>query len=180
MTVEANVAASDGVPAATPPAPAQGAGATPNPTPGAGRTAAWLAKQVELGVAEADLSMPQYRILGLLDAGPAMPSALADRLAVRPPSITAVVDGLVARGLVDRHPAADDRRRVAHTLTAEGRRALAAADQAVEARLRRLASALDDPVAERSALEGLTLWQRAMRASLASRSGTAGSHPRGG
>jgi long-chain acyl-CoA synthetase len=146
---------------------------------GAGRTAAWLAKQVELGVAEADLSVPQYRILGMLDAGPAMPSALADRLAVRPPSVTSVVDGLVARGLVHRHPAEDDRRRVAHTLTSEGRRALAAADQAVDDRLRRLASALDDRSSQRSALECLALWQRAMLASLAARS-AAGAGPRPG
>jgi long-chain acyl-CoA synthetase len=139
---------------------------------GAGRTAAWLAKQVELGVAEADLSVPQYRILGMLDAGPAMPSALADRLAVRPPSVTSVVDGLVTRGLVDRHPAADDRRRVAHTLTDDGRLALAAADRAVDTRLRQLASALDDPADERAALDGLGLWQRAMLASLATRAAT--------
>ena len=145
---------------------------SPGPAPGAGRTAAWLAKQVELGVAEADLSMPQYRILALLDAGPSLPSALADRLAVRPPSITSVVDGLVARGLVDRHTEEHDRRRVAHTLTLDGRRALAVADHAVDDRLRRLASALDDPVAERSALECLDLWQQAMRASLAARSRT--------
>lgn len=131
-----------------------------------GRTAAWLAKQVELGVAAADLSVPQYRILGLLDTGPAMPSALADRLAVRPPSVTAVVDGLVARGLVDRHPAEGDRRRVSHRLTAEGRRVLAAADDAVEARLRRLAGALQDPADEAAAVECLALWQRAMLASL--------------
>jgi long-chain acyl-CoA synthetase len=169
VTVEANAA-----PPEDAPLPAR------DPVPAAGRTAAWLAKQVELGVAEADLSMPQYRILGLLDAGPAMPSALADRLAVRPPSVTSVVDGLVARGLVDRHPAADDRRQVAHTLTTEGRRALTAADQAVDTRLRRLAAALDDPVAERSALEGLALWQRAMRATLAARSGAAGARPGGG
>jgi hypothetical protein len=32
-----------------------------------GRTAAWLSKQVEIGLAGVDLSLPQYRILGLLD-----------------------------------------------------------------------------------------------------------------
>ena len=67
-----------------------------------GRTAAWLAKQVELSLAEVDLSLSQYRILGLLDEGSAVSSALAERLAVRPPSVTAVIDGLVTRGLVAR------------------------------------------------------------------------------
>jgi len=166
VIIETNAGAPES--AATGSAPATGPGST------AGRTAAWLAKQVELGVAEADLSVPQYRLLSMLDAGPAMPSALADRLAVRPPSVTSVVDGLVARGLVDRHPAEDDRRRVAHTLTGDGRRTLAAADRAVDARLRRLASALDDPGDEQAALDGLGLWQRAMLASLATRAAARG------
>src|ERR1035437_9408039 len=60
-----------------------------------GRTAAWLAKQVEIGLGSVDLSLPQYRVLGLLDESPAFSSALAERLAVRPPSVTAIVDPLV-------------------------------------------------------------------------------------
>jgi long-chain acyl-CoA synthetase len=69
-----------------------------------GRTAAWLAKQVEIGLSSAELSLPQYRVLGLLDESSAVSSDLAERLAVRPPSVTAIVDGLVARGLVERRP----------------------------------------------------------------------------
>ena len=84
------------------------------PAPAAiGRTAAWLAKQVELALVSADLSLPQYRILGLLTEGSAVSSSLAERLAVRPPSITAVVDGLVSRSLVERRHAEDDRRQPA-------------------------------------------------------------------
>jgi ATP-binding cassette subfamily B protein len=79
-----------------------------------GRTAAWLAKQVEIGLGTVELSLPQYRVLGLLDEHSAVSSDLAARLAVRPPTVTAMVDGLVARGLVERHPVAGDRRRVAH------------------------------------------------------------------
>ena len=93
-----------------------------------GRTAAWLAKQVELGLGAVDLSLPQYRMLGLLDEHSAVSSDLAERLAVRPPTVTAVVDGLVARGLVGRHPVAGDRRRVDHRLTPEGLAVLGAAD----------------------------------------------------
>jgi len=49
-----------------------------------GRTAAWLGKQVEIGLGTADLSLPQYRVLGLLDERSAVSSDLAERLAVRP------------------------------------------------------------------------------------------------
>ncbi len=128
-----------------------------------GRTAAWLAKQVELAAAAKDLSLPQYRILALLDSGPAVSSALADRLAVRPPSVTALVDGLVARGFIDRCAVQDDRRRVSHVLTARGRRVLAATDAAVEARLAAIAESLADAALAKRAIDDLDLWQEAMR-----------------
>jgi len=127
-----------------------------------GRTAAWLAKQVELGLADVDLSLPQYRVLGLLDERSAFSSDLAERLAVRPPTVTAVVDGLVARGLVGRHPVAGDRRRVDHQLTDEGLALLGAADAAVEARLELVTDAMADPVATEEAFGGLVCWRRAL------------------
>jgi DNA-binding MarR family transcriptional regulator len=127
-----------------------------------GRTAAWLAKQVEISLAEVDLSLSQYRMLGLLDEGSAVSSALAKRLAVRPPSVTAVIDGLVTRGLVARGHAEDDRRRVSHELTDLGKRLLAQADTAVNGRLELLASRLPGARARERAIEDLTLWQQAM------------------
>jgi DNA-binding MarR family transcriptional regulator len=126
-----------------------------------GRTAAWLAKQVELGLGTVDLTLSQYRILGLLDESSAASSHLAERLAVRPPTITAVVDGLVTKGLVERHPVAGDRRRVDHVLTAEGHHLLDAADAAIEERLHGIAGAMGDPVAAEEALRGLASWRRA-------------------
>ena len=45
---------------------------TPTRLHNPGRTAAWLAKQVELGLTTVDLSLSQYRILGLLAEGSAM------------------------------------------------------------------------------------------------------------
>ncbi len=129
-----------------------------------GRTAAWLAKQVDVGLAEVELSVAQYRMLGLLDERAAVSSDLAERLAVRPPTITAVVDGLVARGLVERRAVEGDRRRVAHVLTDEGYRVLVAADAAVDGRLRRITGSLDDPVAAEAAFAGLAVWRRALRA----------------
>ena len=129
-----------------------------------GRTAAWLAKQVELSLADVDLSLSQYRMLGLLDEGSAVSSALAERLAVRPPSVTAVIDGLVTRGLVARRHAEDDRRRVSHQLTELGQRLLADADAAVDARLEMLANRLPSAKARDRAIEDLALWGKAMTA----------------
>jgi long-chain acyl-CoA synthetase len=127
-----------------------------------GRTAAWLAKQVEIGLGTVDLSLPQYRILGMLDESSAVSSDLAERLAVRPPTITAVVDGLVARGLVERRTVATDRRRVDHVLTRDGRRVLDAADRAVHDRLREIAATAGDPEATRRAFDGLVVWREAL------------------
>jgi len=138
-----------------------------------GRTAAWLGKQVELGLGSVDLSVPQYRILGLLDEHSAVSSYLAERLAVRPPTITAVVDGLVVRGLVERRAVSADRRRVDHVLTDEGHRVLDAADAAVTARLTDIASCVDRPGAVAEAFDGLTAWRRAFQAYRASRTNTA-------
>lgn len=137
-----------------------------------GRTAAWLAKQVELGLADVDLSLPQYRVLGLLDERSAVSSDLAERLAVRPPTVTAVVDGLVSRGLVGRHPVAGDRRRVDHRLTVAGLAVLGAADAAVEARLRLVTDAMADPAATEDAFAGLACWRQALVAYSRARWGT--------
>ncbi len=129
-----------------------------------GRAAAWLAKQVEIGLASADLSAPQYRVLGLLDERSAVSSDLAERLAVRPPSVTAIIDGLVARGLVERRHVVSDRRRVDHVLTASGRQALDAADAAVAGRLGEIAGCLGDPAESDRAFAGLVAWRNAFGA----------------
>ena len=127
----------------------------------AARAAARLAKQVEVALAGAGLSLPQYRALAFLAEGAAAASALAGNLAVSRPSVTAVVDGLVTRGLVERRPDAGDRRRVHHELTTSGRRALESADRLVSERLVRLAAHLPDRVAER-AVSGLAAWNDAL------------------
>jgi len=126
-----------------------------------GRVAAWLSKRVEVALTTVDLTLPQYRVLGILAEGSAAASGLADRLAVRRPSITALIDGLVARGLVDRRQEDTDRRRVALRLTDEGVRTLAAADRAVDDYLIAIAGHLPDNE-EAMALRSLELWARAM------------------
>ena len=126
-----------------------------------GRVAAWLSKRVEVALAQVELTLPQYRVLGILAEGSAAASGLADRLAVRRPSITALIDGLVARGLVDRRQEDADRRRVELRLTPEGVSTLARADVAVDDYLIAIAGHLPDKE-EAVALRSLELWARAM------------------
>lgn len=131
------------------------------PAGGDGRVVARLARQVEIALGAVDLSLPQYRILGILGDGSSGASALAERLTVSRPTVTAAVDGLVVRGLVVRSPDPRDRRRIHHTLTDEGERALTQADRAVAARLAEITGYLADE--ERSvAVNGLRLWRAAL------------------
>lgn len=132
------------------------------PLLGPGRVAAWIARQVEVGLSESDLSLPQYRLLGLLAEGMTLPSSMADRLDVRRPSVTAVVDVLVSKGFVVRTHGKDDRRQVTHAITEEGREVLAAADKAVEARLGSIAAHLEADGEADAAMRALSLWGRAL------------------
>jgi long-chain acyl-CoA synthetase len=136
------------------------------PTPGpdlldAARAAARLSKQLELALNEVDLTLPQYRALVFIARGTRAPSVLAGQLAVSRPTITALIDGLVARGYVERHPDPDDGRRVQHRLTTDGEGALTGADAAVA---ERLGSVLDRlaPRDQERAVHGLVLWSRAI------------------
>ena len=106
----------------------------------------------------------------MLDGSSALSSDLAERLAVRPPTVTSVVDGLVARGLVERRTVKGDRRRVDHVLTDHGRQVLDAADDAVNTQLLEIAGHLGDDADADRAFEGLTLWRRALLASRLARS----------
>ncbi len=144
-----------------------------------GRVAAWLSKRVEVALAGLDLTLPQYRVLGILGEGSAAASGLADRLAVRRPSITALIDGLVARGLVDRRQEDADRRRVALRLTDDGIRILAEADRAVDDYLVSIAGHLNDKD-EAMALRSLELWARAMTESRQGPREAAEQPPKGG
>jgi long-chain acyl-CoA synthetase len=126
-----------------------------------GRVTAWLSKRVEVALAKMDLTLPQYRVLGILAEGSAAASGLADRLAVRPPSITAIIDGLVARGLVDRTHEDTDRRRIALRLTEEGARTVADADRVVDEYLSSIAACLPAKD-EAMVLRSLELWGEAL------------------
>jgi len=133
-----------------------------------------------LALAEVDLTLPQYRILIHLDEGKVVASALADGLSVSRPSITAVVDGLVSRGLVERQHDPDDRRRIGHDLTPEGRALLARADEAVDGRLHEIASLLRARKRlETDAFKGLESWQAALDALRMAKKSAGQSHGHG-
>lgn len=127
----------------------------------AARAATRLAKHVEKALSPIDLTVSQYRVLAILAEESAAAGRLADRLAVRPPTVTTVIDGLVARRLVDRQADPDDRRRQVLALTPLGREALALGDGAIATRLRQLARRLDTREASR-AMAGLVDWHEAM------------------
>lgn len=112
------------------------------------RVLARLSRIVEHALAEDDdLTLSQYRLLAFLSQGDWAASALADRLEVSRPSVTGLVDGLVKRGLVERRPGVDDRRRVDHVLTDDGKRVLHAADERADAAIRSVFAELDRDVA---------------------------------
>jgi long-chain acyl-CoA synthetase len=132
--------------------------------PGAARALARLARHVEHALDPLGLSLPQYRVLSLLGDGSTASSALAHRLAVSPPSVTAVVDGLVARALVERQADPEDRRRLTLLLTPGGVDLLRAAEAAVDARLGEVAEYLEDPTGAAAAIEALQQWNHALDA----------------
>jgi long-chain acyl-CoA synthetase len=131
------------------------------PGGGPARVVARLAKQVELALGELDLSLAQYRLIGNLADGPWQASELAERLIVSRPSVTALADGLVERGLIARTGSEGDRRRVMHVLTDDGRKVLRAADEAIERRLATFAELVSEPDRAR-AYKGLDVWGKAL------------------
>src|SRR5436190_14877728 len=73
--------------------------------------------------AEFDLSPVQCHVLHLIDPGRPLPmSRLADTLSCDASNVTALVDRLESRGLVQRRPSADDRRVKVLQLTPAGLR----------------------------------------------------------
>ena len=117
------------------------------------RTLTRVARMLERNAG--DLSLPQFRVLALVDEGGERASQLADLLAVAKPTITAVVDGLVHRGYLKRTADCDDRRVTKIALTAAGKKALYGAEHAMHARLHEVLSHADDPAAIERALEDL-------------------------
>lgn len=119
----------------------------------AARTLALLARLLER--ATGDLTLAQYRILALVASGDERASLIAGRLALGKPTITAVVDGLVERGLLERHAVAGDRRAVRLALNETGHAALEAAECEMARRLAPVVDRVADPTSVLAALSDL-------------------------
>lgn len=113
----------------------------------------WLARVLER--TEAPLTTPQFRIMRRAAAGGERAARLADRLAVRKPTLTALADGLVAAGYLVREADKSDRRAVRLHLTADGERALAETERIYIEKFTALLDDAPDPVGLRNLLADL-------------------------
>lgn len=126
------------------------------------RVVARLARVFEKRLADEGMTLPQFRVLAFLSEGEWAASKVADWLAVSRPSLTALVDGLVEQGWVERKESPTDRRSVLHHLTDAGRQRLAEATSLLADGLDGLLDHLD-PDERARAEEGLALVHVAMR-----------------
>ncbi|MBI5568017.1 MAG: MarR family transcriptional regulator [Chloroflexi bacterium] len=93
----------------------------------------------------ADLSVPQFRTLAVIDRNAnASLSDVAEHIGLTLPSMSKLIDGLVARKLVTRQTDPTDRRRMTLALTRSGQAALEASRAATRACLAESLAALTD------------------------------------
>ena len=91
----------------------------------------------------AELSVPQFRTMGFLNRHPgASLSDVAEHIGLTLPTMSKLVDGLVARRLATRETHAGDRRRVTLALTPRGHATWQAARESTQAYLAKLLTAL--------------------------------------
>jgi len=95
--------------------------------------------------ADTGLTLPQYRVLAAIAGGGIRSANLAERLAVRRPTRTAIADGLVAAGYATRESEPGDRRVVRLHATEAGYAALRRADECLRAKLDPLLDEIDEP-----------------------------------
>lgn len=119
------------------------------------RALALAGRALERAAARADISLAQYRVLALVATGDERATAVARHLDLAKPTVTAVVDGLVARGLMVRGEVAGDRRASRLILTPAGEDARRQVEAAMEAVLVRILAHADDPGAVTAALGDL-------------------------
>lgn len=98
-----------------------------------------LAKLIEMALATHDLTANQFRALAFAQDGRADLREMSVRLVTKRPNLTKLIDGLETRGLVTRVRVPTDRRRVALSLTDDGRTVLGAASAEADRALAGLA-----------------------------------------
>jgi DNA-binding MarR family transcriptional regulator len=87
-----------------------------------GRASSQASAQFHAIVKARGISVPEWRVIGQLAGGPCTVSELADRALTQQPTMTKVIDRMVAEGLVIRLEDTADRRRVSVRLTEKGQR----------------------------------------------------------
>ena len=102
-----------------------------------------------------DLTLAQYRLLAMIADGAERASHLAGQLALTKPTVSATIDTLVERGLVQRDAVDGDRRATRLTVTAAGRATLVLAETAMRERLDDVLARVDDPRMVRESLAQL-------------------------
>jgi DNA-binding MarR family transcriptional regulator len=104
----------------------------------------------------AGLTLPQYRVLGLLAGGDERASLLASRVSVAKPTLTSIVDSLFERGLVSREIPDGDRRSVRVSITDAGRTELRHAAAELRGVLDEVLLGCPDPAAVLDALSAVS------------------------
>lgn len=108
-----------------------------------------------------DMTLPQFRVLTVIASSPERANRLAEKAAMSRPSLTGLLDGLEARGWVQRVNVEGDRRGVRLEVTLAGEVALREAEKAMTAELQRvLRSSPDDGS---TIIDGLDALERAIR-----------------
>ena len=122
-----------------------------------------LGRALELAVQVTGLSSAKFRALSLVNAGITSSGLIASFLDVKPSTVTTVMDGLVAEGIVVRVRGTNDRRRVDYELTDSGRETLGEANTAAVQALSTLAANIESKDRD-AAYGGLDLWTQAIDA----------------
>lgn len=91
-----------------------------------------------------ELSLAHFRVLSAVADGDQRASRVARRLALGKPAVSAAVDALCARGLMDRSGVSGDQRAAALSVTAEGIVVLKRVETAMIGRLEELAAQVPD------------------------------------
>jgi DNA-binding MarR family transcriptional regulator len=115
------------------------------------RTIVFLAREFERACQESGISLPQFRLLLFLRDGPRRAGELAARVAIKRPTLTALVSGLERDGRLRRNSVAQDGRGIHIQLTDKGLDDL----ERAEATLARLVEALSSKGEQESILDAL-------------------------